>query len=70
MEDPWREMYTIAVIDDDIFIGDMLEKALSKEGYQSLEPIQVRKPSFCWSAETGSYTAGSDAAGIIRRAGD
>lgn len=34
MEDPWREMYTIAVIDDDIFIGDMLEKALSKEGYQ------------------------------------
>lgn len=27
-------MYTIAVIDDDIFIGDMLEKALSKEGYQ------------------------------------
>lgn len=34
MEDPWREMYTIAVIDDDIFIGDMLEKALSKERYQ------------------------------------
>lgn len=34
MEDPWREMYTIAVIDDDIFIGDMLEKALSKEGYR------------------------------------
>ena len=34
MEDHLREMYTIAVIDDDIFIGDMLEKALSKEGYQ------------------------------------
>lgn len=50
MEDPWREMYTIAVIDDDIFIGDMLEKALNKKDIRSLEPIQVRKPSFCWNA--------------------
>ncbi len=29
-------MDTIAVIDDDIYIGDMLEKALSQEGYQVL----------------------------------
>lgn len=29
-------MATIAVIDDDIYIGDMLEKVLKKEGYQVL----------------------------------
>ena len=26
-------MYTIAVIDDDVYVGDMLEKLLKKEGY-------------------------------------
>ena len=29
-------MYTVAVVDDDLYIGDMLEKALSQEGYLSL----------------------------------
>lgn len=29
-------METIAIIDDDIYIGDMLEKVLRKEGYQTL----------------------------------
>lgn len=29
-------MSTIAVIDDDVYIGDMLEKVLTKEGYQVL----------------------------------
>lgn len=29
-------METIAIIDDDVYIGDMLEKVLRKEGYQTL----------------------------------
>ena len=29
-------METIAIIDDDIYIGDMLEKVLQKEGYQTM----------------------------------
>lgn len=29
-------MYTIAIIDDDIYIGDMLEEVLQQEGYQIL----------------------------------
>ncbi|MDE6889757.1 MAG: response regulator transcription factor, partial [Eubacterium sp.] len=29
-------METIAIIDDDIYIGDMLEKVLKKEGYATL----------------------------------
>ena len=29
-------METIAIIDDDIYIGDMLEKLLTKEGYRTL----------------------------------
>lgn len=29
-------MYTVAVVDDDLYIGDMLEKALSQEGYRVL----------------------------------
>ena len=27
-------MYTVAVVDDDLYIGDMLEKALLQEGYR------------------------------------
>ena len=27
-------MYTVAVVDDDLYIGDMLEKALSQAGIQ------------------------------------
>ena len=29
-------MYTVAVVDDDLYIGDMLEKALLQEGYRVL----------------------------------
>lgn len=29
-------MYTIAVVDDDVYIGDMLERMLKKEGYEVL----------------------------------
>lgn len=29
-------MYTVAVIDDDVYIGNMLEEVLTKEGYQVL----------------------------------
>ena len=29
-------MYTVAVVDDDLYIGDMLEQALSQEGYRVL----------------------------------
>ena len=31
-----KQMETIAIIDDDIYIGDMLEKVLKKEGYRIL----------------------------------
>ncbi len=31
-----KQMQTIAIIDDDIYIGDMLEKVLKKEGYRIL----------------------------------
>ncbi|MGI6006007.1 MAG: response regulator transcription factor [Ruminococcus sp.] len=29
-------MYTVAVIDDDVYVGDMLERVLKKEGYEVL----------------------------------
>lgn len=51
-------MKTIAIIDDDIHIGDMLTEVLMREGYRVLRAYSAQKPyifshktsqiSFCW----------------------
>jgi len=51
-------MYTIAVIDDDIHIGNLLEELLTKEGYhilraysgtEALMLLETHTPIlFCW----------------------
>ena len=42
-------MKTIAVIDDDIHIGNVLEELLQREGYAVLRPTRGRRRCCCWS---------------------
>ena len=40
-------MYTVAVVDDDLYIGDMLEKALSQAGIRVLRAYSAQRPCCC-----------------------
>ncbi len=42
-------MKTIAIVDDDIYIGDMLEEALQKEGYRTLRAYSGTEALFLFS---------------------
>ena len=52
-------MKTIAIIDDDIHIGDMLREVLVQEGYSVLRAYSGTQARF--------GAAGSDVAGIVWR---
>jgi len=59
-------MKTIAIIDDDIHIGDMLREVLVQEGYSVLRAYSGTViSSFTKQARFGA--AGSDVAGIVWR---
>ena len=57
-------MKTIAIIDDDIHIGDMLREVLVQEGYSVLRAYSGTE-AFTKQARFGA--AGSDVAGIVWR---
>ena len=42
-------MATIAIIDDDIYIGDMLAELLQKTATLCCVPTLARKRSICWN---------------------
>ena len=61
-----KKMKTIAVIDDDIHISQMICEILKQEGYEVIVSIPV--PSSLSSGKTKSQSdpSGSDDAGILR----
>lgn len=59
-------MKTIAIIDDDIHIGDMLREVLVQEGYSSCI-LRHRSVISSFTKQARFGAAGSDVAGIVWR---
>ena len=60
-------MSLIAVIDDDVYIGDMLERLLTKNGYQVIRAYSGTEAEMMLSGDkTGRDFAGSYASGAFR----
>ena len=60
-------MKTIAIIDDDIHIGDMLREVLVQEGYSVLRAYSGTEALYLLSKQARFGAAGSDVAGIVWR---
>ena len=61
-------MKTIAIIDDDIHIGDMLREVLVQEGYSVLRAYSGTEALYLLSQKQARFgAAGSDVAGIVWR---
>ena len=61
-------MKTIAIIDDDIHIGDMLREVLVQEGYSVLRAYSGTEALYLLSQNKPDFgAAGSDVAGIVWR---
>lgn len=59
-------MKTIAVIDDEIYISQMICEILKQEGYEVIVPIPVPSSLSSSNRKSQSDPSGSDDAGILR----